>query len=686
MPTILTKRSNTPGAVPATANLTNAAGGAELAVNTADKRLFSINSSSAIIEVGTNPSSLTCADASFTVARVGSLTISSLSLTNVTVTSATVTTLTGTSANITNISGTSLTVSTATLSGGTANGVLYLNGSKVATSGSALTYNGTAVSSSASSAISGIFNRNTSSGATLQIQVVGSNVGTLGSDTGGNGWFDLAAASSIQLRATGASSFISFDANNAEGMRLTSTSLYTASGINVGIGTASPDANFKLDVQAATGRVKLTSTTGTNSVVYQANNTGGTLNVGIDSSTGGSLFGVGAYAAGVWYSGNYPLVFGVNNAEGFRLTSSTLYTASGINVGIGTSSPTQKLHVAGNILSLSAAGTDSYINVATNTVQNTYVGFNNSGSTNAAGAANNHSYFGSGNAYGIQFITNGSAAATINTSGNLGIGTSSPAAKLHVVGDSLSETFKLIANTAVSGSDATIFRPADNTMAFSTNGTERARISSDGTFRVKGAGTAGSTDAFLVDGAAPASAARITSGGIFLVGKASASQTTVGFQAEQDGIVSDGLAATANTTTTLNVYSTGAAAYRFYVGLGGTVYATNTTISAISDQRFKENISDLDAGLVEVMALKPRKFDWKEGKGKDIKGDRGFIAQEFEQVFPDLIDTWKDPAPEGEEPYKSVRQDLIPVLVKAIQEQQAMIKSLEAKVAALESK
>jgi hypothetical protein len=666
--------------------LTNAAGGAELAVNTADKRLFSINSSSAIIEVGTNPSSLTCADASFTVARVGSLTISSLSLTNVTVTSATVTTLTGTSANITNISGTSLTVSTATLSGGTANGVLYLNGSKVATSGSALTYNGTAVSSSASSAISGIFNRNTSSGATLQIQVVGSNVGTLGSDTGGNGWFDLAAASSIQLRATGASSFISFDANNAEGMRLTSTSLYTASGINVGIGTASPDANFKLDVQAATGRVKLTSTTGTNSVVYQANNTGGTLNVGIDSSTGGSLFGVGAYAAGVWYSGNYPLVFGVNNAEGFRLTSSTLYTASGINVGIGTSSPTQKLHVAGNILSLSAAGTDSYINVATNTVQNTYVGFNNSGSTNAAGAANNHSYFGSGNAYGIQFITNGSAAATINTSGNLGIGTSSPAAKLHVVGDSLSETFKLIANTAVSGSDATIFRPADNTMAFSTNGTERARISSDGTFRVKGAGTAGSTDAFLVDGAAPASAARITSGGIFLVGKASASQTTVGFQAEQDGIVSDGLAATANTTTTLNVYSTGAAAYRFYVGLGGTVYATNTTISAISDQRFKENISDLDAGLVEVMALKPRKFDWKEGKGKDIKGDRGFIAQEFEQVFPDLIDTWKDPAPEGEEPYKSVRQDLIPVLVKAIQEQQAMIKSLEAKVAALESK
>jgi len=78
--------------------------------------------------------------------------------------------------------------------------------------------------------------------------------------------------------------------------------------------------------------------------------------------------------------------------------------------------------------------------------------------------------------------------ATLLTSGNLGIGTSLPAAKLHVVGDSLSNTFKLIANTAVSGSDATIFRPADNTMAFSTNGSERARITSGGVVSVNTTG------------------------------------------------------------------------------------------------------------------------------------------------------------------------------------------------------
>jgi hypothetical protein len=62
------------------------------------------------------------------------------------------------------------------------------------------------------------------------------------------------------------------------------------------------------------------------------------------------------------------------------------------------------------------------------------------------------------------------------------------------------------------------------------NNTERARISSDGTFRVKGAGTAGSTDAFQVAGTAPADAARIDSSGNLLVGTATASIYGVNFR------------------------------------------------------------------------------------------------------------------------------------------------------------
>jgi hypothetical protein len=141
--------------------------------------------------------------------------------------------------------------------------------------------------------------------------------------------------------------------------------------------------------------------------------------------------------------------------------------------------------------------------------------------------------------------------------------------------------------------------------------------------------------------------------------------------------------ATTNSNVAYTLYSTGASAFRFYVGYGGTVYATSTTITAISDQRLKENIRDLDEGLATVMALKPRKFDWKTGKGQDIKNARGFIAQEFETVLPDMIEEWRDPAPEGEEAYKAINANLIPTLVKAIQEQQALITQLQADVATL---
>jgi hypothetical protein len=89
MPTILLKKSDTPSAVPTTANLTNLAGGAEVAVNTADKRLFTMNSSSAVVELGTNPSSLSIAN--------------NASINILTATTATITTLNGTSATITNI-------------------------------------------------------------------------------------------------------------------------------------------------------------------------------------------------------------------------------------------------------------------------------------------------------------------------------------------------------------------------------------------------------------------------------------------------------------------------------------------------------------------------------------------------------------------------------------------------------
>jgi hypothetical protein len=134
---------------------------------------------------------------------------------------------------------------------------------------------------------------------------------------------------------------------------------------------------------------------------------------------------------------------------------------------------------------------------------------------------------------------------------------------------------------------------------------------------------------------------------------------------------------TSNSDTTHEVYSTGASAYRFYVGYGGTVFATSITISAISDQRLKENVRDIDTGLDAIMALKPRRFDWKEGKGQDKKDVAGFIAQEFEDVFPECVSTSKAGA-DGIE-YKNINHEtLIPTLVKAMQELKAEFDAYKA--------
>jgi hypothetical protein len=90
-------------------------------------------------------------------------------------------------------------------------------------------------------------------------------------------------------------------------------------------------------------------------------------------------------------------------------------------------------------------------------------------------------------------------------------------------------------------------------------------------------------------------------------------------------------------------------------------------------------VRDLDFGLNEIMSVKPRRFDWKEGKGQDKKNAVGFIAQEFETVFPDSVTTSKAGG-DGIE-YKTLcHEELIPAMVKAIQELKAEVDSLKAQL------
>jgi hypothetical protein len=453
-----------------------------------------------------------------------------------------------------------------TLNGGTANGVAYLNGSKVLTTGSALTFDGT-----------NTFGVNSASATTIAIDSSGGNLfrGVSFRANGAEFGFDRTNSATGEYRhAIGPSSgwggFHTYYVDGAEQMRLTSTGL--------GIGTSSPTA--KLDV------------------------------VGITQSRG-NIYG------------------GTTNANANIIAFSSV-----ANGGAGSSQ-----FLFGN----ASTDTRGYLS---------YIHANDS----------------------LLIGTTGTTKATLDSSGNLGLGVTPSAWQT----SNSVRALQFNAGNIWSFSTVSFFMSQN---AFFNSSNQRQYITSAAATeyeQVAGAhkwftapsGTAGNAITFT-------QAMTLHASGNLLVGTTVASVTSgLGFKFIWGGSGTDpymGIVTDQSTNSNANyhLYSTGAGAYRFYVGNGGTVYATSTTISAISDQRLKENVQDLDVGLDKIMALKPRKFDWKEGKGKDIKGDRGWIAQEFEQVFPDMIDQWKDAAPDGEEPYKSVRADLIPVLVKAIQELKA---------------
>jgi hypothetical protein len=158
--------------------------------------------------------------------------------------------------------------------------------------------------------------------------------------------------------------------------------------------------------------------------------------------------------------------------------------ASG-NVGIGTATPAQKLHLA------FAGGTYMQVQNTTASISSYF------GTTTTGGVAQ------VAGAYPFSIFTNGSERLTVGSSGNVGIGTSSPTAKLDVLtsgaanvalfragsgqnsfvsvignGNSfLSSSFDMIQDTT---NTATLVNRANGPMAFGTNNTERVRIDSSG--------------------------------------------------------------------------------------------------------------------------------------------------------------------------------------------------------------
>ena len=224
----------------------------------------------------------------------------------------------------------------------------------------------------------------------------------------------------------------------------------------------------------------------------------------------------------------------------------------------------------------------------------------------------------------IAFSEGGAEAMRIDSSANVGIGTSSPAAKFNVVGGRSnfapnSENFAVYLqhNSATNG--FYIGSPSADAMVFSaSSGAERARIDSSGNFLVGRTTTANFT-----------------------------SSTTAGFTWQ--GTVATISTANTDPLALQRSGSDGAIVTLFKQNsqVGSISVTTSATAyNTSSDYRLKEAIAPMTGALAKVALLKPCTYKWK----LDGSEGQGFIAHELDEVVQGCVTGEKDAV--GEEQYE----------------------------------
>jgi len=466
---------------------------------------------------------------------------------------------------------------------------------------------------------------------------------------------------------------LTFGTVNAERMRITSTG-------NVGIGTSSPSQLLEVGSEATSNNYIQVSA---------ANNTQSGIKFRSDSSkTTGWDIG---------YEGNGNYLFFKNDVTG-SVTERMRIDSSG-NVGIGTSSPTYKLQVQDGLYTL-LAGADSSASTLTDATQKV-MRFGVPHYTNAEEPVNvifasitpgeNGVFMGGGTgvfnaATRISFYTaanttttNGTERMRIDSSGNVGIGTSTISrgqlqiasagnVELHLTGSGQTGSGDGMTITANS-TEGNIWLRENGYFRIATNNTERMRILSGGNVCI------GTTSAV-----ANAQLNVVRGGSNLRIANFENTRNLNG-----DECLRSLLGTNCNNTTSYHYIASTGGTDRFFVLGNGDVQNTNNSYGAISDVKLKENIVNATPKLDDLMQVKVRNYNLIG----DDKKQLGVVAQELEQVFPSMIEEIPDRDEEGnilDTATKSVKYSVfVPMLIKAIQEQQDIIKALETRIQALEN-
>jgi hypothetical protein len=487
----------------------------------------------------------------------------------------------------------------------------------------------------------------------------------------------------LNINASAPATALQIDASG--NVNIDSNTLYVdATNNRVGIGTSAPGS--ALDVASSGAGIK--------NVIHVRSSLdsisdGGAITFGNTTPATSQLAKIAAVFEGGTYQGS--LRFYTNtDTEGANPSEKMRITRTGA-VGIGTTSPAQRLHLR------EASATGVYTQWQNNSDASIgYLGLNSDGTVFSL-ETNQSLRFASGSGY--------TERARIDTSGRLLVGTSSAPvgggaatfARLQIEGNSFASTgpgsialrmgtapTSIVAGNEIgqiafaannNGEFARIECYADATagnndhpgrLVFSTTAdgasspTERMRIGNGGKIYANTtADPVGPSDVII-------HAAR-TSGNAF-----GATVTTSGFTCYTVSSVTNGYAMWMyNTTASANVGS-------ILINTASVSYTTT------SDYRLKENVTPVSDGISRLQQLKPSRFNFIADPSETVDG---FIAHEVQTVVPEAITGTKDAVDDDGNPvYQGIDQSkLVPLLTAALQEAVAEIKALKDRVTALEA-